>query len=148
MRKLNLRSRRGVLFITRCLIEEHLNELHELFKWLEFIPLDGRANFDMDNSEIIGLSPRFDVVAEGEMAPQYTPTMEHKDGKVYFTLDNGVTNLPKEPDSAENWEPKLTEIKHEVYCEDIQVDNRLLDPQEKEYTGHTSIMDTTKRFCN
>lgn len=71
------------------LIEDHAEQVSELFKFLEIVPLRCEFLYHQGAFEYIALSPRFPEIGEGEEAPMYTFAVTTEEGKIVDVVIHG-----------------------------------------------------------
>mgnify|MGYP006270055663 CR=1 FL=1 len=79
---MNSKRRIGRFFVSSDLLQTIPGELYKLFGYLQFVPVRVHHMWDTNQFEMIGLSPHFREVDQGEVAPLYTLTISDKHGYV------------------------------------------------------------------
>jgi len=81
MSKPGLLERRGIIYIAAEFYNNNFDELCEVFRAMKLTILTTENNWERNMIRIIGVSPHFDVVLEGDIVRTYNISYSKNDSK-------------------------------------------------------------------
>jgi hypothetical protein len=66
---------------------DDLTGMHEVFAWLQFIPLHCECRYDRGEVVMTGLSPNFSEASLEQYPPEYTVGVKPTESGVEYSLD-------------------------------------------------------------
>jgi hypothetical protein len=89
-----MRNRRGSITISDALYRNNALEIASALAGIKFLPCRVEHLWDINSFQMIGLSPEFSEVGEGEKAIEYIITFDtDESGAIKASLFNGVNSV-------------------------------------------------------